>query len=69
MMARRETATPRGQEKDDLPAPEPVDVVDGIPDRSAKPAAWKLLVLVLVFLAWACLLVFCAIAGAPTGAD
>jgi len=43
--------------------PEPVDVVDGIPDRSPRPARWKYVALVVVFVAWVALLVWCRIAG------
>jgi len=46
-------------------APDPVDVVDGIPDRSPNPAAWKYVALIALFLAWLCFLVICKIAGAP----
>ncbi len=38
--------------KGDSPPPEPVDVVDGIPDRSPRRQAWVYVVLTLVFLAW-----------------
>ncbi len=31
---------------------EPIDVVDGIADRSVKPAAWQYAALTGVFLAW-----------------
>jgi len=41
----------------------PVDVVDGLPDRSSQPAMWKYLLLLAVFLAWVAFLVFCALAG------
>jgi len=36
------------------------DVRDGIPDRSANPAAWKYVLLAGVFLAWAAFLVWLA---------
>ncbi len=44
--------------------PEPVDVVDGIPDRSGAPHRWKYAVLVLIFLGWVGFLIYCALAGA-----
>ncbi len=47
------------------PPPTPVDVVDGIPDRSANPAAWKGILAAAIFLAWVAFLVFCAVAAAP----
>lgn len=46
--------------------PEPVDVVDGIPDRSANCAAWKYLVLAIVFVAWIAFLIYCQIVAKPT---
>jgi len=36
----------------DAKAQEPVDVVDGIPDRSSSPAFWKYLAIVAVMVAW-----------------
>lgn len=49
---------------DDGPkAPEPVSVVDGIPDRSARPAAWKYVLLTAVLLGWVAFLMYCAVAG------
>ena len=38
------------------PPPEPRDVVDGVPDRTPRPAAWKYLLLALIFLLWVALL-------------
>lgn len=43
--------------------PEPAGVVDGIPDRSSKPAAWKYVLLAGVMLGWVAFLVYCAVAG------
>ncbi len=43
--------------------PEPIDVVDGIPDRSKNPAAWKYLLIVLIFAGWVAFLIYCGIAG------
>lgn len=45
--------------------PEPVDVVEGVPDRSSDPALWKYLALAVIFVAWVCLLLLCLLAGAP----
>jgi hypothetical protein len=47
------------------PIADPVDVVDGIPDRSRNPRLWKYLVLAVLFLAWVAFLVFCLVWGAP----
>jgi len=57
MSAEREKKT-----KDARP-PEPVDVVDGIADRSPNPAPWKYVVLLVIFLAWIALLIFMKVAG------
>ena len=46
--------------------PEPIDVVDGIPDRSSNPAVWKYLLIFLIFAAWVAFLVYCGIAGRPS---
>jgi uncharacterized membrane-anchored protein len=42
-------------EKAATPA-QPIDVVDGIADRSSRPAAWKYAALAAVFLAWVAVL-------------
>lgn len=52
--------------RQDRPAPappQPVDVVDGIPDRSGRPAAWKYVFLAGAFVAWVAFLIYCAAAG------
>ncbi len=43
--------------------PEPIDVVDGIPDRSQHRSFWKYLLIGLVFLGWVAFLVYCHLAG------
>jgi hypothetical protein len=43
--------------------PPPANLIDGIPDRSDRPAAWKRVVLALVFLAWLGFLIYCAAAA------
>jgi uncharacterized membrane-anchored protein len=35
---------------------QPIDVVDGIADRTSRPAAWKYAMLALAFLAWVAVL-------------
>jgi len=47
------------------PPPEPVNVVDGIPDRAPTSPRWKFVVILLVFLAWVGFMVFVQIAGRP----
>ena len=44
---------------------EPIDVVDGLPDRSSRPSLWKYLALLLVFLAWVAALIYIDIVGSP----
>lgn len=41
----------------------PVNVVDGIPNRSASLRAWKYILLAAVFGAWVGFLLYCRIAG------
>ena len=45
--------------------PEPVDVINGVPDRSAKARLWKYVAVAVVFLIWVCLLVLCGVIGTP----
>jgi hypothetical protein len=54
-----------GDRSDRPKPPEPVDVVDGIPDRSPRPAWWKYAVLAAVLLAWVGFLIACEILGSP----
>jgi hypothetical protein len=39
--------------------PEPIDVVDGIPDRGARRPTWKYLLLVAIMLGWMAFLLYC----------
>lgn len=41
----------------------PVDVVDGIPDRSPRPATWKYILIGAIFAAWVGVLVYFLVAG------
>jgi hypothetical protein len=54
---RPDKATARGRVRP------PVNVQDGIPDRSARPVAWKYVVLAAIFLGWVAFLIYCALAG------
>jgi hypothetical protein len=45
--------------------PEPVNVIDGVPDRSEKRGKWKIVVILAVFAAWVAFLVYCKVAGSP----
>ena len=42
---------------------EPVDVVDGIPDRSRSRPLWKYAALAMLFLSWVGFLIYCNLAG------
>ncbi len=45
------------------PAPAPVNLVDGVPDRSPRRHIWKYVLLAVIFLAWVAFLVYSALAG------
>jgi hypothetical protein len=45
------------------PPPEPIDVIDGIPDRAARAPWWRYALLVAAGLAWAAVLIYCWLAG------
>lgn len=45
---------------------EPIDVLDGIPDRSPATAWWRYAVLLAIFLAWVALLVYIQTTGRLT---
>lgn len=59
-------SAPRESRTDGQTPPQPVNVVDGIPDRSPSPAAWKYVLLAGVFVAWVAFLIYCAAAGNTT---
>lgn len=64
-MTRRDRKQHAARKPDQAQPAEPVDVVDGIPDRQADPPRWKLLALAGVFLAWIAFLLYCQLGGAP----
>jgi len=41
----------------------PVDVIDGIPDRTSRSSWWKYAILAGIFLAWVGFLISCKIIG------
>ncbi|MCK4623742.1 MAG: hypothetical protein KAV00_00385 [Phycisphaerae bacterium] len=59
---RKKSDTSSGQDKTNRP--EPVDVIDGVPDRSGDPRPWKYIAVAAVFLAWISFLIICGIIGA-----
>jgi len=42
---------------------EPIDISDGIPDRSAVRPRWRIVLIVVVFAAWVAFLIYCRFAG------
>jgi len=53
----------RGREKDAPAPPDPVNVIDGMPDVSLNRAWWKYAALAAGFSAWMSVLVYCWLAG------
>jgi hypothetical protein len=51
------------QKQSQVPPAQPVDVVDGIPDRSPRRGKWILILLAVIFLAWMTFLVAVKILG------
>ena len=58
-MSKEKDTSPETQ----APVPEPVNVVDGIPDRAPGKGTWQLILIAAVFLAWIALLIYCQLAG------
>ncbi len=46
-------------------SPEPIDVVDGIPDRSGGAGIWRRVIIGVIFAGWVAFLVYCVMAGNP----
>ena len=61
----RNAAGRKDRPRSDAAPPQPVDVVDGIPDRAENPPRWKYVLIAAVFLAWLGFLIYCAAAGNP----
>ena len=59
-MSKRGKKTPPAPEP-----PKPVDVVDGLPDRSGGSSRRIIVLIVVIFSAWVAFLVYCRLAGAP----
>jgi len=58
-MSKEKDTSPEAQGR----VPEPVDVVDGIPDRAAHRPMWKWVLIAAAFLAWLAFLIYCQLAG------
>lgn len=64
-MSKKRKKSPPQADKNDKPVPiDPVNVADGIPDRSENCRAWQYLVLGAVFAAWIAFMTYCQIAAA-----
>ena len=44
----------------------PVNLIDGIPDCSVRPARWKYALIAAIFLVWLAFLIYCASAAKPS---
>ena len=66
MTKKRKThpARPGPQAAEEKPH-QPVDIVDGIPDRCEQRPKWRYVVIAVVFVVWVAFLVYCAAAGQP----
>lgn len=66
-MSKKHKPSPQPQKQPQGPSgpqlPPPVDVVDGIPDRSASRPRWKLLLLAAIFVVWLAFLIWVAFSG------
>jgi hypothetical protein len=62
---RKRRAAPQDDKDASRQLPEPVDVVDGIPDRRPGAPLWRYVLIGVVFLAWLSFLIYCAAAGRP----
>jgi len=66
MSRKRRTQPARPKETaEEGQAPQPVDMVNGIPDRCQQAPKWKYIVIAVVFAAWLAFLIYCAAAGKP----
>lgn len=48
---------------DELPPPQPKDVIDGIPDRAARRPRWQIVAIFALFAAWIAFLLICQLIG------
>jgi len=58
-MSKEKGTSPEAQ----VQVPEPVNVVDGIPDRAAHRPMWTWILIAAVFLTWIAFLIYCQLAG------
>ncbi len=66
MTRKRRTQPGRPQQAAaDEKLPQPVNIVDGIPDRREHAPKWEYILLAVVFVAWLAFLIYCAAAGRP----
>jgi len=55
--------TPCTQSEENDPPADPVNVIDGIPDRSQRGRKWKIVALLVVFVLWDAFLIYCQLTG------
>jgi len=63
MSKRRSRDRPPGEKAERQRIPQPVSVVNGIPDRRERTPNWMVLAIAGAFLAWLAFLIYCAAAG------
>jgi hypothetical protein len=49
--------------KESPPPPQPINVVDGVPDAAEHPSRWCLPLVLLIFAGWAAFLIYCLLAA------
>ncbi len=62
----RRTRVPRNSSSESgtqKPLPEPIDIVDGIPDHARNPSRRRLGVVLIVFVTWVAFLLYCLLAA------
>ena len=45
------------------PLPEPIDIVDGVPDHTRNPSRRRLGVVLIIFVTWVAFLLYCLLAA------
>jgi hypothetical protein len=62
-MTKKDDKTDAQNQRD---CPQPVDVVDGIPDRAIERPTWRFVLLGAIFALWVAFLIYVAAAGGPS---
>ncbi|MBN1553607.1 MAG: hypothetical protein JXA11_02595 [Phycisphaerae bacterium] len=56
-------AAAKSADKKTPPPPQPVNVVDGVPDAAENPSRWRLPLILAIFAGWAAFLIYCLLAA------